>query len=87
MVKLGLAFGTPPTVEADLITLHDGDEINYDNFNFYDPTTSNYDVVNACLLDLDKRIWAGIRSGNMDSASPVTLLPGIHYDTWYTKQN
>ena len=33
MVKLGLAFGTPPTVEANLITLHDGDEINYDNSN------------------------------------------------------
>lgn len=86
MVKLGLYLGTPPTVEADLITLHDGDERAYDNTNdLYTPSAQNYDVVNACLLDLDKRIWAGILAGNDTTRTPVSFLPGIHFNTWYDK--
>ncbi len=86
MVKLGLAYGTPPTVETDIITLHDGTELVWNNTNnLYDPTKSNYDVVNACLLDLDKRIWAGIVDLD-NTRSPNAFLPAPHFETWYTKE-
>ena len=88
MVKLGLFYGTPPTVETNLITLHDGEELTRDGTkDLYTPTNSNYDVVNACLLDLDKRIWAGIVASPSDfTRSPNAFLPAPHYETWYTKE-
>ena len=46
------------------------------------PTNRNYDVVNACLLDLDKRIWAGIVASvilpqSINAFLPIIMKPPI----------
>ena len=86
MVKLGLAYAMTPQISGNRIYLHDGDELIYDGTSdLYTPTSQYYDVVNATLLDLDKRIWAGIVDLD-NTRSGVAFLPGPHTDPWYTKE-
>lgn len=86
MVKLGLTFGTPPQIDGNQIVLHDGDRRIWDNTKeLYAVNDPAFDVVNACMFDLEKRIWAGLVDLD-NTRSANTWLPGPHLDTWYTKE-
>lgn len=85
MVKLGLEFATPVQIEGNRILFHDGDYHTWDNTKeLYNPNDIDFDVVSACLYDLEKRIWAGIVNQD-NTRSANTWLPTPFADTWYDK--
>ena len=85
MVKLGLSYATPPQIEGNTILLHDGDYIVWDNTKeLYNPNDEDFDVVSACMFELEKRIWAGIVDQD-NTRSPIKYLPSPFVDTWYDK--
>ena len=75
MVKLGLSYATTQ-IEGNTNPLHDGDYIVWDNTKeLYNPNDEDFDVVSACMFELEKRIWAGIVDS--DNTRPPPNIPHL----------
>ena len=93
-VKLKLQDAVMPMVVDNILYTHDGRRIQLNiGVELDDPTSSDFDPVNAALYDLEKRIYAGLvapdvmygdNSAATGYVSAYHLMPSQHRDTWYT---
>jgi hypothetical protein len=84
MTKLGLNYRSTPAIYNNVILGHDGTTYDIDSSNdFYNVSASNFDVVNACIFELEKRCYNGLVE-NIDNSSWETFIPSQHRETWYT---
>lgn len=96
LVKLGLAFGTEPQVNNNILYTHDGTEINVTGKELNNVNATNFDPANAVMFEMEKRIHNGlVRQDNMYKNSgvidigldkystPIKYLPAHHHKTWY----
>lgn len=66
---------------------HDGSVHECANTNFYDTESPNFDVITACLLDLETRISAGLVDAHNKPNDLYGVLPSPHYAQPYTWQD
>ena len=84
MTKLGLNYRSTPTIYTNVILGHDGTTYDIDSTkDFYNTSASNFDVVNACIFELEKRCYNGLVE-NIDNCSWEKFIPSQHRETWYT---
>lgn len=95
-VKLKLKRAHLPQIVNNQLLTHDGKLINLETTSeLDDPTSANFDPVNAALYDLEKRIYAGLIAADKmygdqttavvnKYASIYDFLPSQHRETWYS---
>ena len=95
-VKLKLKRAHQPQIVDNHLLTHDGKLIDLGTSNeLDDPTSENFDPVNAALYDLEKRIYSGLVAADRmygdqtaavvnKYASAYDFLPSQHRETWYT---
>lgn len=84
MTKLGVSLESTPRVRNGQLWGHDGSKHEYTSSKeLYDMDDTNFDVITACLFDLEKRIFAGL-SFEYDAKTALKYLPSQHRPTWYT---
>ena len=83
LVKLGLGLPHNITVESTSFIGHDGSEYTFSaTADLYNMRERDFDVVNACMLELETRIWNGLIRGDYYK-SAEKYLPAQHRLTWY----
>ena len=82
-IKLGFWKRTQVEIVNGELIGHDGSHHTCANTEFYDTESPNFDVVTACLLDLENRIVAGLANDNvaLSSVDISTFMPNPHYPT------
>ena len=84
MAKLGLTQRSIPAIHTNVMVAHDGTTYDIDNTrDLYNPNASNFDLINACYWELEKRCYTGMVD-TIDSATAEEYMPGQHRALWYT---
>ena len=72
LVKLGLAFGTEPQVNNNILYTHDGTQIDVAGQELNNVNAGTFDPANAVIFEMEKRIYNGlVKEDNMYKNSLV----------------
>ena len=88
-VKLGFFRPTQVEIVNGVLHCHDGSTYTCTGTNFDDTSDSNFDIVTACMLDLEKRIVAGLTPLHKQSTEITDMLPNANFatsNTWADMQ-
>ena len=77
-VKLGFEKAHTVEIRGNILYMHDGSSYECTGTEFYDPYSSDFDVVAAALLDLDLRIYNNLVSEHENVYNLSSLLPNPH---------
>ena len=80
-VKLGFTVRHQVEIVNGVLIGHDGSRHECNNTEFYDTASANFDIVTACLLDLETRISSGLVDAHDSTIDIQRYLPSPHYPT------
>ena len=82
VVKLGLMRPSTVEVVGGILYGHDNSQHTCVGTEFYDMTDANFDIVTACLLELEYRFTSGLVNTHYDLTREITdVLPNANYTT------
>ena len=80
-VKLGFFKPTQVEVIDGVLHGHDGSTHVCENTEFYDTTSSSFDIVTACLIEFENRVLAGLLDLHDRTTEVTRVLPNANYST------
>ena len=81
-VKLGLLKPSTVEVVGGVLHSHDGSQHTCSGTEFYDMADTNFDIITACLLELEYRFISGLVDTHYTIQQEITdVLPNANYST------